>query len=361
VSRDLSRELAAHIALLEDKFQRRGMTADEARRAARLALGGVEQTKDLHRDERSFAWLDDARRDLFHSARLLRRNPVFALTASLSLAIGIGANTAIFTVVNALLLRDPVGVTDPDRLVDIGVGRGDGGFNPGSYPTYLDIREHATTLGGVYAYPMFPHAMSLGVDANAAGVERIFGQFVTTNYFTVLGAVPAAGRLFGAGDSDQPGASPIVVLGHGFWKRRFNKDPAVVGQIIRLNGHVWLPLNMVARGNPQESILTTRHAGWLVMGGRLKPGVSVPQAATELDALGRAVSREDACALEALGHHPDHGNRVLGPRKRNSLRAVSLRPSTTRRAPSDSGTGGTRGSSGSHEGRPELRFQVELS
>src|SRR5437773_11160347 len=231
---DLARELAAHLALLEDEFQRRGMTADEARRAARLALGGVEQTKDLHRDARSFAWVDDARRDFFHSGRLLRRNPVFALTASLSIAIGIGANTAIFTVVNALLLSDPVGVTDPGRLVDIGLDRGDGGFNPASYPTYLDIREHAATLSGVYAYPMFPQAMSLGPDANAAGVERVFGQFVTTNYFTVLGAIPAVGRLFGAGDRDQPGASPVVVLGHGFWKRRFSKDPAVVGHVIRL-------------------------------------------------------------------------------------------------------------------------------
>jgi len=310
---DLSRELAAHIALLEDEFQRRGMTADEAQRAARLALGGVEQTKDLHRDARSFAWVDDARRDFLHSGRLLRRNPVFALTASLSLAIGIGANTAIFTVVNALLLSDPVGVTDPGRLVDLGVDRGDGGFNPGSYPTYLDIREHAATLSGVYAYPMFPQAMSLGPDTSAAGVERVFGQFVTTNYFTVLGAIPAVGRLFGAGDRDQPGASPVVVLGHGFWKRRFSKDPAVVGQVIRLNGQaftvvgivpegfqgtgilagdVWLPLNMVASGSPQESVLTNRRAGWLVMGGRLKPGVSVPQAAAELDALGRALDRE---------------------------------------------------------------------
>ena len=310
---DLSRELAAHIALLEDEFQRRGMTADEARRAARLALGGVEQTKDLHRDERSFAWLDDARRDFLHSARLLRRNPVFALTASLSLALGIGANTAIFTLVNALLLSDPVGVTDPGRLVDIGIGRGDSGFNPASYPTYLDIREHATTLSGVYAYPMFPQAMSLGAGANAASVERIFGQFVTTNYFTLLGAIPAVGRLFGAGDSDQPGASPLVVLGQGFWKRRFSEDPAVVGQVIRLNGQaftvvgvvpegfqgtgilaadVWLPLNTVASGNPRDSVLTNRRAGWLVMGGRLKPGVSVAQAATELDGLGWALDRE---------------------------------------------------------------------
>ena len=332
---DLSRELAAHIALLEDEFQRRGMTADEARRAARLALGGVEQTKDLHRDARSYAWLDDTRRDVSHAARLLRRNPVFALTASLSLAIAIGANTAIFTVVNALLLRNPVGVTDPGQLVDIGVSRGDDGFNPGSYPTYLDIRRDATTLVGVYAYSMFPQAMSLEAGANAAGVERIFGQFVTTNYFTVLGAVPATGRLFGAGESDRPGASPVVVLGHGFWKRRFDKDPAVVGQALRLNGQsftvvgvareefqgtgvlaadVWLPLNMVASGDPRESVLTARRAGWLVMGGRLKPGVSMPQAAAELAALGRTIDHEYPDPAGARGLRLLPSSRVPGNR-----------------------------------------------
>ncbi|PYQ23539.1 MAG: hypothetical protein DMF81_08525, partial [Acidobacteria bacterium] len=93
---DLSRELASHLALLEDELLRRGLPAEQARRAARLSLGGVEQVKELHRDERSFVWLDDARRDLRHAVRLLRRDPLFALTAVLSLAIGIGANTTIF-------------------------------------------------------------------------------------------------------------------------------------------------------------------------------------------------------------------------------------------------------------------------
>src|SRR5437870_2542099 len=102
---ELERELACHLTLLEDDFQRRGMTPEEARRAARRALGGVEHTKDLHRDARSFVWLDDARRDLRHAARLLRRNPLFTMTAALSLAIGIGANTTIFTVANALLFQ----------------------------------------------------------------------------------------------------------------------------------------------------------------------------------------------------------------------------------------------------------------
>src|SRR3984893_14862943 len=117
---DLGREIDAHLALLEDDFLRRGMSADEARVAARRALGSTAHAADLHRDARSFVWLDDLRWDIGYAARLLRRNPLFALTAAASLAIGIGANTTIFSVANALLFRPPAGVADADRLVDIG-------------------------------------------------------------------------------------------------------------------------------------------------------------------------------------------------------------------------------------------------
>ena len=146
-----------------------------------------------------------------------------AVTAVLSLAIGIGANSAIFTVANALLFRAPAGVAEPERLVDLGIGRPDSGFNPASYPTYLDIRQRSTTLEGVYAHPMFPGTISLvaagalatstaSASASAlGGRERVHGQFVTTNYFTVLGVTPAAGRLFGLVDSEQPGAAPVTV------------------------------------------------------------------------------------------------------------------------------------------------------
>src|SRR6185295_9937236 len=124
------------------------MSAEDARIAARRAFGGVEQTKERQRDARSFPWLDDARRDLRQAARLLRRTPMFALTATLSLAIGIGATTTIFTVANALLLRAPLGVADPDRLVDIyNVEDGNPFAGPVvPYSVYLDIPGHASTL-----------------------------------------------------------------------------------------------------------------------------------------------------------------------------------------------------------------------
>ena len=283
---------------------------------------------------RSFVWFSDARRDLVHAARLLRRNPVLTITATLSLAIGIGANTTIFTVANALLLQPAAGVAEPSRLVDIGSSRGGVGFGPISYPNYLDIRQRATTLDGVYAYSRFPQAMSVGGAGLSA--ESIFGSVVTVNYFTVLGAVPAAGRLFGAGDSDQPGASPVAVLSHGLWTRRFDKDPTIVGRTLRLNGHpftvvgvaaegfhgtgvraldVWVPMGMVGTVTSRGT-LTDRAARGFLIGGRLKPGVSIAQAAAEIDVIGQTLEHEyqeqnRRTGLRLLASSPVPGN--VGP------------------------------------------------
>jgi predicted permease len=263
---------------------------------------------------RSFLWLSDARRDMRHAARLLRRNPVVTITATVSLAIGIGANTTVFTVANALLFQPPPGVAGASRLVDIGSTRGGVGFGPSSYPDYLDIRQRATALDNVYAYSRFPQAMSVGGADNGVRVDSIFGNVVTVNYFSVLGAVPAVGRLFGAGDSDQLGASPVAVLSHLFWTRRFNSDPAIIGRTLTLNGHpftvvgvasegfhgtgiraldVWVPMGMMAAVTSQgTATLTDRGARWLLIGGRLKPDVSVSQAGAEMDVIGKTLERE---------------------------------------------------------------------
>jgi predicted permease len=319
---DLARELASHLRLLEDEYRRRGMAPEDARLAARHAFGGVEQTKDLHRDARSFVWMDDARRDLLYAARLLRRNPVFALTAALSLAIGIGATVTIFTVGNGLLFNAAPGVAQPDRLVDIVRSqKALFGVFPGSYPEYLDVRQRATTLDGVYVYQLELEPMSLGGAGVSSGAERVFGNFVTANYFAVLGVPPSVGRLFSEQDSEQPGASAFAVLSHRFWTRRFNADPAILGQTVLLNGHpltvvgvaregfrgtsvvapdLWLPATMIETVRPGKVSLMSRRSPWLMMGARLKPGVLVRQASAEMDTLGRALERE----------HPDENRDV---------------------------------------------------
>ena len=254
------------------------------------------------------SWLQDLR----YAVRLLRRNPLFALTAVLSLAIGIGANTTIFTIANALLFKPPLGVADASRLVDVGRSQDGQGFDNVSYSNYLDIRARNTVFSGIYAYRLGPEPMSLrGKD----GAERIYGEMVSTNYFNVLGTPPHIGRLFTSDDSEQPAATPLAVLSHRFWMRRFNGDPAIVGQTLVLNGRpfmvigvtpegfhgttvltsdLWVPVNMVGElaSRLPPAILTSRESAWLVMGARLKPGVTVGQAQAELANIGRALEQE---------------------------------------------------------------------
>jgi putative ABC transport system permease protein len=158
--------------------------------------------------------IEDARRDLGHAARLLWRDPLLTLTATLSLAIGIGANTNAFTLADALLFKPAPGLTAPARLVDIGSSRLPGRFGPSCYLNYTDIRQRSASLDGVYASSRFPQPVTLGRIGTDTGVASVFANVVTANYFAVLGAVPTAGRLLGAADSDVPGAAPVVVLSH---------------------------------------------------------------------------------------------------------------------------------------------------
>jgi hypothetical protein len=198
---------------------------------------------------------------------LLTRNLLFSLTAALSLAIGIGANTTIFTIANALLFGRPAGVTAPERVVEIGAtgtlnrgGRG-GGFGQVSYLNYLDIRDRVTTLEGVYAYQPVAQPMSLG---SATGAEPMTGGFVSSNYFALLGVRAAIGRVFDARDGDQAGRSAIAVLSHRFWTRRFHADPAIVGQPIAINGEPFTVIGVAPEGFHGTSILLTDV--WLPIG-----------------------------------------------------------------------------------------------
>ena len=259
-------------------------------------------------DLRSFRWLDDGKRDVRYAARLLRRNPLFALTAALSLAVGIGADTTIFTVANTLLFRAPAGVAEPDRLVDIVHVENTSGNRLADpnvwYPAYVEIRRRSVTLEGVYGYQLDLAAVGMrGPD----GAERIFANLVTDNYFSVLGVTPAAGRFFTSADPALPGSpQPEVVLSHRFWSSRFGADRAILGQTLRLNGQVFVVVGVAGEDFRGMSVVApdvwtaTSNAGLirpglkesnqqLMVGGRLKATVSVRQAAAEIEVLGRAL------------------------------------------------------------------------
>jgi predicted permease len=292
---DLAREIEAHLRLLQDDYEARGRSPEAARRAARLALGNVEHVKEQHRAARSFAWIEDARRDAAHGLRLLRRSPVFTATAALSLAIGIGANTAIFTVANALLFRPPSGIADPSALVVIGTARGDGGLNPLAYADLREVSRRATALGIVFAEEMFPHVMALAA-GGPGNAEAVLGQYVTPSYFRALGALPFRGRFFAEGEE------AAGVLDHDYWRRRFGGDDALVGRMVRINGK---PLTIVGVASPDfRGTGIQQRDVWLVIGARdlaprsvmggarVRPDVSFEAAAAELRTVGQALDRE---------------------------------------------------------------------
>jgi predicted permease len=315
VEGDLDDEMRAMFDLLVDDKMRAGLQPEEARRAAVLAFGSVAAVKDQVRDVRHGAFLDTLFQDLRYAGRALRRGPLFAATATLSLAIGIGASTSIFTLMNGLLLRAASGVADPSRLVDVvRMERDRGpGIEPISYPTLRDLRERATLLEAVYGYGLQLPAVSLRVSDTAA--ESAFANVVTTNFFAVLGISAAAGRLLEPTDSEAPDASPFVVMSHAFWTRRFRADPSIVGEVVHINGRpltvigvaaasfrglgvtapdLWMPVSQMAVLMPDAGSRVLRERGMplLLAGARLRPAISRQQASAEVAAIGAALQRE---------------------------------------------------------------------
>jgi predicted permease len=250
------------------------------------------------------ALVQDAR----YALRLLGRSPAFTAVAVLSLAIGIGANTAIFSLANALLLRPLPGLGDPSRLVDIGRTQSGQGFDTTNYPNYLDVRARTTTLSDVYAYRIEPMPMSL---SGPDGAERVYGLMVTGNFFNVLGTHPQLGRVFTDAD-DKPGQNAVTVISDRLWRTRFGADPSILGRVVTitnkpfavigiaprgfqgttvLQSDLWVPLSNHPSG-ASGNMFTSRMVSWLMMGGRLKPGVTVRQADAELRSIGASLERE---------------------------------------------------------------------
>ncbi len=240
--------------------------------------------------------LEHGWQDVRFAARLLRRSPMFTAVAAASLAIGIGANTTIFTIVNGLLVRPRPGLVETG-LVDVGRTQDGSGFDNMSYPNYLDYREAShSVLQDLAAFRIEPRPMSLATGDTAI---RIYGQTVSGNYFDVLGVRPAAGRFFRPDEDQVAGKSLVAVASHKFWQAQFGGDPSLVGRTITLNGQaftivgiapegftgtmvlgpdVWVPIH----ASPNQVLFTSRASVWLMGVGRLAPGVTIAQAQAAL-------------------------------------------------------------------------------
>jgi predicted permease len=232
---ELTREIAAHLALLQDDFERRGMTSEEAALAARRAYGGVEQAKELHRDARSFVGIEQFAKDLRHAFRGLARTPGFTILAILVLALGIGVNTTLFSTYNAVALK-PLPLADPDHVVRLerwfeshALGNGQYAF---SYPEYRYVRDRAEGVSSLVAASW---VLSATGGPEGAAPKRNFGQLVSANYFDGLGIRPFLGRGFLVNEDQAPGASGVIVISYRYWTRELSSDPRVLGRSIKLN------------------------------------------------------------------------------------------------------------------------------
>ena len=255
-------------------------------------------------------------RDLKHAFRVLRKNPAFTCIVVLTLALGIGANTAIFSLMDQVLLR-ALPVRDPGELVLLdgpGPFRGKT-FNDQtfSYPMYKDFRDRTEVFSGVLA--RFPMAITVVWNGES---ERVSGDLVSGNYFEVLGVRPAIGRLFNAADDRTPGAHPVAVLSHGFWTRRFGANPAVLNQTLTVNGHpltivgvaaqgfnglqvggnadVMVPVMMKAQMTPTWNDLDDRRSRWLNVVARLKPGITAEQAEVQMNVVYDQIKQQEIAA-----------------------------------------------------------------
>jgi predicted permease len=296
--RELTKELAAHRLLLEEDLQRRGMSPDDAHRAAARAFYGVEVSKESHRDERSFGWLEDARRDIRYAARVLTRQAGFTTIAILTLALAIGANSAIFTVIRSVLLR-PLPYPEAERLVFLydsfpGAGVDRAGT---SVPNYLD---RLTQVRALESQALFVFT-GFGI-GEVGSVEAAAGMAVTPSFFHVLRAEPYRGRLFGDSDGTV-GHEHVTILSYGYWQRAFAGSDTAIGRNVRINRErytiigvmppgfsflnpdvrAWVPLAFT----PQEQSEEQRYSQSQDQIGRLAPGATLAQAQQQVDAITR--------------------------------------------------------------------------
>src|SRR5262245_16293323 len=226
---ELDEEVRFHLEREIEENIARGMGPEEARYAALRSFGGVERVKEESRDERGIRLFDEVWQDLSYGARMLRTQPGFTLVAVITLALGIGANTAIFSVVNAVLLR-PLPCEDPDRLVVFSTATPQGHPEACSLPDFADWREQGRSFERMAAFT--DRAFNL---TGVGEAERLNGQTITSDLFPALSIPLAFGRSF-LPEEDRPGVSGVVILSYGLWQRRFGSNPDVVGHSVTLDG-----------------------------------------------------------------------------------------------------------------------------
>lgn len=314
---DLDDELQSFVDMAAADRVRDGLTPAEARRLAVLQLGGVEQAKECVRTARHGAWLDAVWRDVHYALRQVRRNPSFSAIAIATLALGIGVNTAIFSVWSAVLYAPLPGVERPNELVVLtdpgasGMLRGrDGGARRWvSYVEFQQLQEHVTSFSSVMASQSRLSTWQVRIDGSRP--EDAHGRLVSGTYFDVLGVRPVLGRVF-TSDEDY-GEPPHVVISHAYWQRRFGGRPDVIGQTVIVRStpvsivgvtpagflgetsgqqaELWLPLRLQPRVLPGSNWLHERPPDkvmWLHVFGRLKPDVTASQAEAEANAIFQA-------------------------------------------------------------------------
>ena len=303
---EFSTELAAHLQMHTDDNVRAGMSPQEARRQALIKLGGIAQTRELYRERQGLPLLETLLGDARFGARMLRKNPGFTAVAILTLALGIGANAAVFSIVNGVLLH-PLPFANADRLVIVGEREDDGKPSTTSFATYEDWKALSKSFEELTLYRQWQPTLMVPGEP-----EQLIGLRVANNYFRTLGINMAAGRDFTA-DDDKPATRFVVLLGHGLWRRRFNSDPKIIGKAINLSGRDFTVIGVLPSN--YESLIATdmRASGveiWGALGydatlrdacrncrhlkaiGRLRPGVTVAQAGAEVSAITDALWKE---------------------------------------------------------------------
>ncbi|MFZ0638986.1 MAG: ABC transporter permease [Candidatus Acidiferrales bacterium] len=322
---ELDEEVHGYVEMLADEKVKRGVETRQAQREAQIELGGVEQVKERTREARAGHFLETLWQDVRYGARQLRRSPGFTIVAVLTLALGIGANTAIFSVIEGVLLR-PLPYDHPENLVEIWNTYLPtvplGGLSPGDFQ---DWRRTATTVSEMAGYSWIQQGFNLTGDGDP---QRVQVSYATSNLFPMLGIRPAAGRMF-VPDEDRPGSAPIVLLTHRFWQSHFGADPGVVGRTVTLddvrytvagvlpaNSHLldspdlWMPLGQFA-DDLSEHI---HHE--IVAIARVKPGAQIAQTRAEFEALNRQ---------SAIAYPKEHKNFGVEVRPMQDSSAAELR------------------------------------